>query len=50
MKKVIITGGSRGIGAELVRAFSERGDRVVFIYRSDDTAAKRSHARAVPWG
>ncbi len=39
MKKIIITGGSRGIGAELVRRFSARGDAVAFIYRSDDRSA-----------
>ena len=38
--KVIITGGSRGIGAECVRLFRERGDDVAFIYKSADTAAK----------
>ena len=31
---VLITGGSRGIGAECVKAFSERGDRVVFFYHT----------------
>ena len=30
--KVLITGGSRGIGAACVRAFCARGDRVVFFY------------------
>ena len=40
MKKVVITGGSRGIGAALVRRFSENGDRVAFIYRSDDKSAQ----------
>ena len=40
MKRVIVSGGSRGIGAEIVRAFCENGDRVVFIYRSDDSAAR----------
>jgi len=28
----LITGGSRGIGAAAVRAFSARGDRVAFFY------------------
>ena len=37
--KVLITGGSRGIGAACVRRFSLRGDRVVFFYRNADTAA-----------
>ena len=40
MRKVIITGGSRGIGAALVEHFSRLGDRVAFIYREDDAAAK----------
>ncbi len=31
---VLVTGGSRGIGAACVRAFCERGDRVVFFYRA----------------
>ncbi len=38
--KVIITGGSRGIGAECVRRFSARGDSVAFIYKSSDLAAR----------
>ena len=29
---VVITGGSRGIGAEAVRQFAARGDRVYFLY------------------
>lgn len=32
MKKVLITGGSRGIGAECVRLFCEKGYDVYFIY------------------
>ena len=39
--RVIITGGSRGIGAACVRAFRDRGDDVVFLYRSDRDAAAR---------
>ena len=41
MRKVIITGGSRGIGAALVESFARLGDRVAFIYRADDAAAKK---------
>ena len=32
MKTVLISGGSRGIGAALVRAFSKNGHRVAFFY------------------
>ena len=39
MKHIVITGGSRGIGAAAVRAFSARGDRVTFFYRADEAAA-----------
>ena len=39
MKHVIITGGSRGIGAAAVRAFSARGDRVAFLYEKEDNRA-----------
>lgn len=34
MKKVIVTGGSRGIGAACVEYFAQRGHRVAFIYKS----------------
>lgn len=40
MKTVLITGGSRGIGAELVRAFREEGYRVAFTYKSSVTEAE----------
>ena len=39
MARVLITGGSRGIGAACVRAFAVQGDRVAFIYRSSEQAA-----------
>lgn len=35
MANVLITGGSRGIGAACVRLFSEQGDRVAFFYRKE---------------
>ena len=38
-RRVLITGGSRGIGAACVRAFRALGDRVVFIYRSRTESA-----------
>ena len=40
MKKVIITGGSRGIGRACVDLFTENGCAVAFIYCSNDDAAK----------
>jgi 3-oxoacyl-[acyl-carrier protein] reductase len=40
-KVVLITGGSRGIGAEAVRLFSAAGARVVFSFRQ---AKKKAHA------
>ncbi len=37
---IVITGGSRGIGAQAVRQFSQRGDKVYFLYeKSHDAAA-----------
>ena len=40
MSTVIITGGSRGIGAAAVRLFTARGDRVYFLYEKDHAAAQ----------
>jgi len=37
---VVITGGSRGIGAEAVRRFAARGDRVYFLYEKEQGKAK----------
>ncbi len=37
---ILITGGSRGIGASCVEAFCNRGDRVAFLYRADTAAAE----------
>ena len=42
--RVIITGGSRGIGAECVRRFSAQGDSVAFIYKNSDLLAKELSA------
>jgi len=41
MKTVLINGGSRGIGAAIVRRFSTKGYRVFFTYARSDAAAKR---------
>ena len=40
MAKVVITGGSRGIGAAAVALFARRGDRVTFLYEKDHDAAR----------
>lgn len=40
MRTVLITGGSRGIGAACVRKFTAAGDKVYFFYRSNDAAAQ----------
>ena len=41
MASVLITGGSRGIGAAAVRAFAARGDRVTFFYEKNHESARR---------
>ena len=41
MRNIVITGGTRGIGAALVRKFRENGDTVHFLYeKRDDLALK----------
>ena len=40
MQNVVITGGSRGIGAAVVRLFAGRGDRVWFLYEKNHEAAQ----------
>ncbi len=40
MSTVVITGGSRGIGAAAAARFSARGDRVWFLYEKDHAAAR----------
>ncbi len=50
MKNVVITGGSRGIGAAAVRLFAARGDRVYFLYEKEHAAAAEVAAQtgAIP--
>lgn len=40
MKHVVITGGSRGIGAAAVRLFTQKGYQVSFLYEKDHAAAQ----------
>ena len=40
MATVVITGGSRGIGAAAVEMFAARGDRVYFLYEKNHEAAR----------
>ena len=40
MSTVVITGGSRGIGAAAVALFAQKGHRVFFLYEKDHDAAK----------
>ena len=41
MSNVVITGGSRGIGAAAGELFAARGDRVYFLYEKEHDAAAR---------
>ena len=41
MSTVVITGGSRGIGAAAVELFARRGDRVFFLYEKEHDAAQK---------
>ena len=40
-QKVLITGGSRGIGAAAVKAFAQNGDDVAFVWHSSREAAEK---------
>lgn len=48
---IVITGGSRGIGAACVRLFAARGETVTFLYEKDHAAAaavsQQTGARAI---
>ena len=41
MSTIVITGGSRGIGAAAVELFARRGDQVFFLYEKDHDAAQK---------
>ena len=51
MKHVVITGGSRGIGAAAVELFAKQGHRVYFLYEKNheaaNTVAKNTGATAI---
>ena len=40
MRNVIVTGGTRGIGAAISREFAEKGDRVFAVYEKNDENAR----------
>ena len=44
MRRILISGGSRGIGRACVRAFTQNGDAVAFIYCQNDDAAREVEA------
>ena len=50
MRNVVITGGSRGIGAAAVELFAARGDRVTFLYEKNHAAAAAVAAGLVKKG
>ncbi len=49
-RQVLITGGSRGIGRACVEAFRAAGDRVAFLYRTQDTIADEVMASTGAYG
>lgn len=46
MKNILITGGSRGIGAAMVQAFSDAGYHVYFLYCQNEQAAKAVESKS----
>lgn len=40
MRRVLVTGGTRGIGRATAEAFLQRGDRVLFLYRKSEEQAE----------
>lgn len=49
-KRVIITGGTRGIGQETALAFAARGARVAVTYSGDEQSASRTRERLADCG
>lgn len=49
-KTAIVTGGSRGIGAAIVRKFAEQGANVAFTYLSSEEKAKAVEAELIAMG
>ena len=47
-KTALVTGGTRGIGAAMVRAFLAEGARVVFSGRTKESVAKGARPSADP--
>jgi NAD(P)-dependent dehydrogenase (short-subunit alcohol dehydrogenase family) len=41
MKNIIVTGGSRGIGAAIVRRFAKEGNRVILNYNKSEIEAEK---------
>ncbi len=46
-KVVLVTGSSRGLGAEMIKAFGERGAQCVVNYIADSAGQNKSDADAV---
>jgi 3-oxoacyl-[acyl-carrier protein] reductase len=46
-KVVLVTGSSRGLGAEMIKAFGQRGAKCVMNYISDSTGQNRTDAEIV---
>ena len=44
MKSVLITGGSRGIGAAMVKEFTAKGYKEAFLYKERDDKAREISA------